>query len=238
MRDGMTDSPVTPPVDSRFPVRPSPARVLLGEIALVVIAGLVLAVLANALSPRGLSLGRDYFPRAAQAGVSTNATAPAEHAPGPTGQVPAVQAGTGSGVQESVAQRLAAKGLRAIEGDEAFTHFQDPLYQQESIVFIDARDDRHYAEGHIPGAFQFDRYYPEKHLPNVLPACLSAVKVIVYCTGGHCEDSEFAALALKDAGVPADRILVYAGGITDWTSRHRPVELGGRKSGLRPEPRP
>ena len=99
------------------------------------------------------------------------------------------------------------------------------------FVFIDARDDRHYEEGHVPGAYQFDRYYPEKHLPAVLPACLTAMKVVVYCTGGSCEDSEFAALALKEAGVPQDRLLVYAGGMTEWGANGWPVEAGERQSG-------
>ena len=134
-----------------------------------------------------------------------------------------------------MAARLKEKGLQPIDGREAEQLFRDPLRELESIVFIDARDDRHYAEGHIPGAFQFDRYYPEKHLPAVLSTCLNATKIVVYCSGGNCEDSEFAALTLKDAGAPLDRIAVYAGGIADWAAKGLPIELGVRNSGnLRP----
>ncbi|HEV8540788.1 MAG TPA: rhodanese-like domain-containing protein [Verrucomicrobiae bacterium] len=99
------------------------------------------------------------------------------------------------------------------------------------IILIDARDDRHYSEGHIPGAFQFDRYYPEKYLPQLLPSALAAEQIVVYCNGGTCEDSEFAALALKEAGIPAQKISIYAGGMTDWRASHRSIELNGRKSG-------
>ena len=133
--------------------------------------------------------------------------------------------------QEIAVARLKEKGLQAVDGPEAMQLFRDPQYELESIVFIDARDDRHYQEGHIPGAYQFDRYYPEKHLPAVLPACLNARNIVVYCTGGNCEDSEFAALMLKEAGVPQERLAVYVGGMTEWIAKAWPVEVGERKSG-------
>jgi rhodanese-related sulfurtransferase len=198
-------------------------RVLLETL---VVAAILVAfgLLANLVSPRGLSLSRNYFPGSGKAqpsiggALNSNTNAP-----------------TTKGAQEIVAARLKEKGLQPIDGREAEQLFRDPQHELESIVFIDARDDRHYAEGHIPGAFQFDRYYPEKHLPAVLPTCLNATKIVVYCSGGNCEDSEFAALTLKEAGAPLDRIAVYAGGITDWTAKGLPIEVGARNSGnLRP----
>ena len=72
-------------------------------------------------------------------------------------------------------------------------------------------------------------------LKKNLSTCLNATKIVVYCSGGNCEDSEFAALTLKEAGAPLDRIAVYAGGITDWTAKGLPIEVGARNSGnLRP----
>jgi hypothetical protein len=61
-------------------------------------------------------------------------------------------------------------GIATITSAQALAWFRDPQYQQELIVFVDARDSKHYEQGHIPGAFEFDRYYPEKHLFTVLPA--------------------------------------------------------------------
>jgi rhodanese-related sulfurtransferase len=66
----------------------------------------------------------------------------------------------------------------------------------------------------------------------VLPACLAAQKIVVYCTGGKCEDSEFAAGTLLEAGIPAAKISVYIGGITEWTAAKLPLETGTRKSGM------
>ena len=195
--------------------------------ALVVAAiGLAFALLANLVSPRGLSLTRNYFPGSGTthgkidrvANSNFNAAAPATN-------------GAGQSAQETVAARLKEKGLQPIDGREAMQLFRDPQYALELIVFIDARDDRHYTEGHIPGAYQFDRYYPEKHLPAVLTACLNATKIVVYCTGGNCEDSEFAALTLKEAGVTQERLSVYVGGMTEWAANRWPVEVGERKSG-------
>ena len=68
-------------------------------------------------------------------------------------------------------------------------------------------------------------------MPTVLPVCLAAQKVVVYCTGGACEDSEFAALMLRDAGVPRENVYVYVGGITEWIANGLPVETGARGSG-------
>jgi rhodanese-related sulfurtransferase len=191
-------------------------RGLLAEALVLGFVGLGLAVCANALSSRGLSLSRNYFERAGPNAAARDATN-------------VVSAATNALTE--LKARLSEKGLSLIEGPEAEKFFRDPQYEQELVIFVDARDDRHYEEGHVPGAYQFDRYYPEKYLPTVLPACLSASKIVVYCTGGKCEDSEFATVMLAEAGVPAANISVYGGGITDWTERKLPLEIGPRKSG-------
>jgi rhodanese-related sulfurtransferase len=204
-------------------------RVLLETLAVAAI-GLAFALLANLVSPRGLSLTRNYFPSSGITHGKTDGIANSNL----NSVVPATNA-AGQPAQEIVAARLKEKGLQPIDFGEALELFRDPQYAVDLIVFIDARDDRHYAEGHIPGAHQFDRYYPEKHLPAVLPACRNATKIVVYCTGGDCEDSEFAALTLKDAGALLERIVVYAGGMTEWAAKGLPIEVGGRNSGnMRP----
>jgi rhodanese-related sulfurtransferase len=199
---------------------PELRRVLL-ETLVVVVLGLACALGANLISPRGLSLTRDYFP-------GTGKLNPPLTPPGQGNSNPV--SGQGTGEQEAVIAHLKDRGLQPVDGKEALQLFRDPQYEQDLIVFVDARNDEHYREGHIPGAYQFDRYYPEKYL-GVLPVCLNAAKVMVYCTGGHCEDSEFAALALKDAGVPPDRLFVFVGGMTEWSTNGSAIEIGERKSG-------
>jgi rhodanese-related sulfurtransferase len=127
--------------------------------------------------------------------------------------------------------------LQAIGSNEVITLFRDPRHEQGLIAFVDARDDSHYQAGHIPGAWQFDHYHAETFLPVILPVCMNAQQVIVYCTGGTCEDSEFAAVMLRDAGVPRTSLFVYVGGITEWKNNGLPMETGGRRSGqLLPKP--
>ena len=78
-------------------------------------------------------------------------------------------------------------------------------------MFIDARDEAHYREGHIPGAYEFDPYYPEKYFPTALPPCQAAEQIVVYCHGGDCDDSESAALTLRDVGIAMNKLLFTAG---------------------------
>jgi rhodanese-related sulfurtransferase len=205
-------------------------RRVVAEAGGVVALGFVLGLLANALSPRGLSLTRDYFPSASVAPARTGIAAPSTAAP---------SAGEAAlPVTNRVAARLEAKGLRSIDHPEVVSLFGDPRHAQELILFIDARDDRHYQEGHIPGAYQFDHYYPQNYLPTVVPACHQAERIIVYCNGGDCEDSEFAALMLTGNGIPPDRLAIYVGGWTQWSTNGLPVELGQRGSGQRPQDQP
>lgn len=221
--------------DSRRP-RKEPLRTLT-EAVLVTVAGVALALVANQLSPRGLSLNRDYFPAA----PSTS--------PKPTPAIPTPADGGGGAAAtpaapgilaagKNVRARIEARGFRFIESAEAKQLFEDPRRTQELVVFIDARNDQHYQEAHIPGAYQFDHYYPATHLPIVMPVCQQAEVIVVYCTGGDCEDSEFAAVALHETGIPADRLAVYGGGITEWQASGMPIEAGPRGSSPMGEAKP
>lgn len=183
------------------------------EAALAAAAGALLAFAANALSPRGLDLARDNFP----ARPSVPALWPAANNPNVT--------------PSEVAQRLRAEGLGFAQSNEVAQLFHDPRCEQGLVVFVDARGDEAYQGGHIPGAYQFDRYYPDKFVGTIVPVCSSAQKIVVYCHGGNCEDSEFAAVMLSEWGIAKDKLLVYGGGITEWSSNHWPVEVGARRSG-------
>ena len=201
-----------------------PGKVL-AEAVLVAVVGTALAFVANAVSPRGLKLRQDYFPSAAR-----NSPVPAVVAP-----VPASASGgpnvAAASPEDLLAARLQTQGLRLVGSNQVTQLFRDPRYAQDLIVFVDARSDQHYQESHIPGAYQFDHYRADQYLAAVLPVCQAAEQVVVYCAGGNCEDSEFAAIFLRDAGVPREKLLVYGAGITEWTALGLPLEVGARKSG-------
>src|SRR5437016_3980252 len=157
---------------------------------LVAALGAAFAFAANGISPRGLKLTRNYFPGEEIPGV------PVLRATGPrSGSGTNSLAASGS---EELAARLKAKGLQLLEGAEVEKLFRDPRYEQGQIIFLDARNSQHYQEGHIPGAYEFDHYHALDYLPAILPLCQSAQQIIVYCSGGDCEDSQFAAITLRD----------------------------------------
>ena len=199
------------------------------EALVVLFMGVVFALVANHISPRGLQLTRNYFPvgtrrPAARLAMDSSAREVA-NAPVPD-------------LAERLAARLKQEGLQLIDGDTAVRLFHDPRFQQGRIVFIDARDELHYQEGHIPGAGEFDPYRPEKYFPAALPACRVAEQIVVYCHGGDCDDSESAALTLRDVGIPLPKLFIYGGGISEWTTHHLPVEIGGQNSGKLRHPDP
>ncbi len=185
-------------------------RLIIEALAVTVTGGLF-ALLANRLSPAGIELTRDYFPKAPPA---TNQIIPPQPPP-----------------WDSPEAQLHAKGLNTLPMETVVGLFASPGYAADKVIFVDARNDEQYRAGHIPGAFAFDHYRPETSIAVVFPACLAASNVVVYCTGGDCEESGFAALALADAGVPRERLRIYVGGITEWQAAGRPVETGDRRSG-------
>jgi rhodanese-related sulfurtransferase len=205
------------------PSRKSTVSLLL-EAVMVMAAAAVFAFAANELSPRGLKLARDYFPKAPSPTVVTPKVLPS---PETNSAAPTEDSETAD-----TDQRIKGKGLQPMNRAEVELLFHDPRYQQGLVVFVDARDADHYTEGHIPGAYQLDRYHPEKDLAADLAPCQNAEQVVVYCTGGDCEDAEFTALMLRDAGVSNKNLFVYGGGFEDWSAHHLPLEQGERNSGV------
>jgi rhodanese-related sulfurtransferase len=186
----------------------------------IAVVGAALAFAANALSPRGLELARNYFPLDAR--LATNAS------PVTTGPGPAADPSVTRAKLEAQAREF---GVRVADSNLVLQFFRDPRRNQDGVVFIDARDTEHYQAGHIPGAYQLDYYHKEDYLGAVLPVCLAAQEAVVYCAGGACEDSLLTAGVLLAPVVPKEKLFVYAGGFTEWTNNRLPVELGQRNSG-------
>jgi len=185
------------------------------------LAGAVLAFVANAISPRGLELRRDYFPNDRH-GPTTALTVT---------NSPSVRTTNGLSVIERLAARFHQEGLQLADSNLATKLFQDARYAQGLVVFIDARNDEHYQAGHIPGAYQLDHFRVQDYIATALPVCQAAEQIIVYCNGGDCDDSENTAIFLRDAGIDKSKLFVYAGGIAEWMTNRMPVEIGQRNSG-------
>ncbi len=213
------------PSQSGVPSRPPKAGRILGEALLVATLGAVFAFAANRISPRGLALKRDYFPTGVAHQVRPVASV--AHLPvADTNPTPASAAAF-------LAEQMRQKGLQLIDGRQALQYFRDPRFRQDKVVFIDARKEDEYQKGHIPGAYEFDSYYASNYVATVLPVCFQADQIVVYCNGGICDDSESAALWLRDdAGISNQKLFVYGGGFKEWTTNSLPVETGSRNSGI------
>jgi rhodanese-related sulfurtransferase len=190
-------------------------KTILLESLLVALAGALLAFGANAVSNRGLALGRNYF----------------ELRIGGEPATPTSQQGNASAQVPSALQSLAAQGVRLADSNQVAQLFRDPRLEQGLVAFLDARDDEHYESGHIPGAWQFDSFHAENYMTSVMPVCQLAQEVVVYCNGGNCEDSAFATSFLVSAGIAKEKLSVYPGGITEWSTNRMPIEVGVRNSG-------
>ena len=96
------------------------------------------------------------------------------------------------------------------------------LYDADAVLFIDAREDWEYAEGHIPGALNLP-YEQAINDPARLEQVDQAGKPIVtYCGGGTCEIS--ISVAWELLGVGKTHIAVYLGGFPEWVEAGYPVE--------------
>lgn len=197
-------------------------KFLIIETSQVLVVGLVVALVANQLSPRGLDLRRDYFQE-----------------PKRLIGAPSPSAATNTPLAEVVPRPGdSSKRVPEISAEDALSLFRDSRRAPGRVIFVDARKETVFLEGHIPDAYPFDRFYPEKDLPSVVLACSGAERVVVYCAGGSCEDSHYAALQLIEAGLDSSRIQVFAGGFTEWNSHSWPIERGARGSGLISNPLP
>jgi rhodanese-related sulfurtransferase len=208
---------------SGIPSRLHAAQRFFLEAALVAALGAAFAFAANQVSPLGLSLTRDYFPTGTGRLIR----------PAANDGLP-VATGTNSGAvspAQFLDEQMKKRGLQLVNDREAAQLFHDSRLQEKGIIFIDARDGEHYRQCHIPGAYEFDPYHPEKYFGTVLPVCQKAEQIVVYCNGGDCDDSESAAILLREVGIPNQKLMVYGGGITAWTTNGLPVEIGARNSG-------
>jgi len=91
------------------------------------------------------------------------------------------------------------------------------MYDRE-IIFIDARDEEEFAEGHIKGAIlapstpELVQLTPDRSTP-----------IVTYCGGGECDVSMELAVELMDSW-DYERIFVYKGGWPEWKRAGYPVE--------------
>jgi rhodanese-related sulfurtransferase len=174
-------------------------------------------VILNHHSGNGLDVSRDYFLSATASSNKESVTG------GPSSSDHSFE----TEVQQSI-QRLTQKGFQPKSSAEVAALMEDPRLESGEVVLIDARNETLFQERHIPGAYLFDHYKMDQYVDLVLPMCQIAEEVIVYCSGGHCEDSEFTATDLQQLGIPQEKLFIYAAGMRGWNEGGYPIALGDR----------
>jgi rhodanese-related sulfurtransferase len=173
------------------------------------------------------------------AGEAVSAAAPPEKAAAPHAAPPAPVREKAAPVPKKTAE-TPAPASPAPSGRDFTPHPDKPWVEiapeearalfDRGALFIDARRTSVYRDGHIARArsmavWEADAddkvkaFYEEGHD--------SKAPIVVYCSGGDCEDSHQLAQKLYGAGF--DAVFVYKDGFPDWQRRGWPVEKGEGK---------
>ncbi|HEY3173428.1 MAG TPA: rhodanese-like domain-containing protein [Thermoanaerobaculia bacterium] len=102
------------------------------------------------------------------------------------------------------------------------------LYQGKAL-FLDARRSSVYSEGHIAGARNFPVWESDigDRVKGLYEEGLDQkAPIVVYCSGGACEDSHMLAEKLYMVGF--DNVLIYKDGFPDWEKRGLPTSKGAK----------
>ncbi len=96
------------------------------------------------------------------------------------------------------------------------------------VPFLDARRTSAYEEGHVAGARPFSAWESDvdEKVVELLAERDGRQPLVVYCSGGDCEDSHLLAQKLWGAGF--NDVLVYRDGYPDWLKRGGPVRSGAK----------
>ena len=100
----------------------------------------------------------------------------------------------------------------------------------KGVLFLDARRTSVYEQGHIAGARPFsvweadiddkvNKLFEERSNPEQ-----QALPIVVYCSGGDCEDSHM--LAQKLWGIQFNNVYVYKDGYPDWVAHRGAAHTG------------
>lgn len=223
-------------------------RSLVQAVILIAVA-FVLAMVSNAVASRDRRLVLPgYYPGATQvpAEVQKPVVVPVRPEPPPPMPVAvAVPEPSTTKSPETAGRRPAIEARkptpRPVETTREFSPHPDKPYievtgdeaaqlHSRGALTLDARRTSVYEQGHIAGARSFsvwesdvdekvNKLYEERSDPRE-----QLKPILVYCSGGDCEDSHM--LAQKLWGVQFNNVYVYKDGFPDWQKRGGAIHTG------------
>ena len=91
----------------------------------------------------------------------------------------------------------------------------------DSVLFIDARAEEYYLEGHIPNSICNDDF--DNLVIQIEDIITYSDAFVVYCSDDDCGSSEDLSYQLQDQGFT--NIYLFKGGWKQWTENNLPIEL-------------
>jgi len=114
---------------------------------------------------------------------------------------------------DQINEKIFNSMIREIDIDIAKKLFQN------NMLFIDARAEQYYDEGHIPRAICNDDI--EKLINEIEKRTSFDAGFVVYCSDDDCGSSEELAISLQEQGFM--NIFLFKGGWKQWTENNLPV---------------
>ena len=199
------------------------------QVCLLAGLALVLGTLSNLTASRQRRLGWLDSP------VPPSTAARVEPVPPPALPQPIIQAPRPVAEPHPVTPRVAVKPpppfppdpanpVREVSSPEALKAFQ------AKVPFLDARRSGDYEQGHVAGAWCMPVW--EADVDTRITVFEATAKltskdpIVLYCSGGDCEDSHM--LAAKFLKLGYRNLLIYRAGFPDWQEQGRPARQGAQ----------
>ena len=117
---------------------------------------------------------------------------------------------------DSVSESTFSEYVSTISIEEAAA-----LFDARQAVFIDARPEHAYNEGHIEGALCLPWHQAEEKCFDVIDNIPAGKNIITYCDGATCDLCDKLAVFLCDLGF--DNVQALINGWTAWNQHNLPV---------------
>ena len=209
------------------------------EAATLIVAAIVCALVANGVASREQKLA---LKTAGGGQRAAGGLKPAPTLVQPPSPVPTVTTATTDNRQPTTTTREPRTAKRETRPTtEQFSPHPDKAYveihgddainlHKKGVLFLDARRTSVYEQGHIPEARPFSVWEADiDDKVNKLFAERSDQRdqnlpIVIYCSGGDCEDSHM--LAQKLWGIQFNNVYVYKDGFPDWQKRGEAIHTG------------
>jgi rhodanese-related sulfurtransferase len=117
-----------------------------------------------------------------------------------------------------------AQPIRTLSSEEAWLLFQ------ARVPFLDARRHSEFLAGHVEGAWNISVWEADAGARitefEAGAGPQSTDPIVIYCSGGGCEDSHLLASKLTPLGYR--NLWLYQAGYPDWIQQRRPIRQGER----------